>query len=80
MSSTWVESEQVKALGESSRLGPLVASDLGLVGTHQRAPADDVLAADDEPLDPVWPREDEPGDEILGASELEPVNGRPVGL
>ena len=49
------------------------ASDLRLVGAHERASADDVLAADDEPLDAVRPGEDEPRDEVLGAAELEPV-------
>jgi hypothetical protein len=47
--------------------------DLALVGPHKMAVADDLLAADVETLDSVGAREDEPGDEIVGTAELEPV-------
>jgi len=47
--------------------------DLGLVGPHEMALADDFLAADVETIDSVGPREDEPGDEIVGAAELQAV-------
>jgi hypothetical protein len=49
------------------------ASDLLLGGTDEPAVADDVLAADDQPVDRVRGREDEPRDEVLGAAELEAV-------
>ena len=52
--------------------------DLRLVGARRAAVADDVLAADDEQVDAVRAGEDDPGDEVVGASELEPV-GAPDG-
>ena len=44
---------------ESSRLEPMEARDLVLVGTGEGAVVDDELAADVQPLDPVRRREDE---------------------
>ena len=54
------------------------ASDLLLVGAHEPAVADDLLAADVEPVDAVRRREDEARDGVGGAGELEPV-GAPDG-
>src|SRR5882762_9298247 len=48
--------------------------DLMLVGPDDVSVADDLLAADVQAIDSVRPREDEPGDEILGSAELEPVS------
>ena len=45
-----------------------------LVGPDEPAAADDVLAADDEAVDAVRPREHEPGDGIGRAAELQPVD------
>ena len=67
-----------RSRGESSRLDAMGASDLGLVGAHERAATDDVLAADDEAVDPVRAGQDEPGDGVVCAAELEPV-GAPDG-
>ena len=49
------------------------ARNVALVGTDERPVADDVVAADDEPVDTMRPREDEAGHRVGGASELEPV-------
>ena len=49
------------------------ARDLALVGTHERAAADDELAADVEAIDAVCAGEDEPGDRIGRASCRERV-------
>ena len=54
------------------------ARDLALVGTHERAAADDELAADVEAVDSMRAGEDEAGDRICGAGQLEPVR-RPHG-
>ena len=58
------------------------ASDLRLIGANERATAHDVDSADDEPVDAVRAGEDESGERVDGAAELEPI-GRPdreVGL
>src|SRR6185437_12239138 len=47
--------------------------DLALLGPDKVAVTHDFFAVDVEAIDPVWPREDEPGDEIVGTAELEPV-------
>ena len=51
----------------------MLARDLVLVGPDEAPVAHDLLAADDQPVDAVRGREDEPRDGILGAAELEPV-------
>ena len=66
-------SRRRRSCGESSRLHPMGTRDLVLVRMDESAAAHDVLALDDEPIDPVRRREDEPGDRILGAAELEAV-------
>jgi hypothetical protein len=43
------------------------------VGVHESPAPHDVLALDDEPLDPVGRREDEAGNRVRRASELEPT-------
>ena len=47
--------------------------DLAFIGPDKVTVTHDLLAADVEAIDPMWPGEDEPGDEIVGAAELEPV-------
>ena len=47
---------------ESSRLDPMVPRDLLLVRPHEPAVADDLFAADIEPVDAVRGRQDEAGD------------------
>jgi hypothetical protein len=47
--------------------------DLGFIGQNEVAVSYDLLAADIETIDSMGPREDEPGYEIVGAAELEPV-------
>ncbi|MGH3105259.1 MAG: hypothetical protein ACRDN6_14305, partial [Gaiellaceae bacterium] len=54
------------------------ARNLVLVGANELAVSDDVLAADDEPVDAVRPRQHEGGHRVVGAAELEPV-GAPDG-
>ena len=49
------------------------ASDLLLGGTDEAAVAHDVLTADQQPVNTVRSRQDEPGHEILGPSELQAV-------
>ncbi len=49
------------------------ARDLALVGAHERPVANDLVAADDQPVDAMRPREDEPGDRVGGPAELETV-------
>ena len=61
------------SLPEPRRLAPVLAGDLRLVGTDELAVADDVAAADEQPVDPVRGREDEARDGVVGAAELEPV-------
>jgi hypothetical protein len=56
----------------------MVTRDLRLVGSDERSAAHDVVATDDEAIDPVWRREDEARNEILGSSELKAV-GSPDG-
>src|SRR6266511_4680624 len=51
----------------------MLARDLHLVGADEMPVAHDWLAADVEPVDAVRPREDEPGDQVAGAAELESV-------
>src|SRR6266516_3185723 len=46
---------------------------LALVGPDEVAVANDLLASDVETIDSLRSREDEPGDEIVGTTELEPV-------
>jgi hypothetical protein len=43
---------------------------LTLIGPDELAVADDFLAADVETIDSVGPREDEPGNEVVGTAEL----------
>ena len=64
---------EAHCLPQPSRLFAVLAGDLLLVCAHERAAADDVLAVDDEPVDPVRAAEHEVRDEIVGASELEAV-------
>ena len=52
----------------------MFASDLALVGADEPSAADDLLAADVEPVDAMGRREDEARDAILGAAELERLN------
>ncbi len=47
------------------------ASDLLLVGAHEPAVADDLLAADVEPVDAVRPGEDERAGRWAGSDKLE---------
>jgi len=54
-------------------LHPLCASDLCLVGADERAAADDILTAHDQPVDAMGCGEDESGDGILRPSELEDI-------
>ena len=62
------EPSRLRAMGrERSRLSS---------GANERASAHDVLAPDDEPVDPVRAGEDEPRDGVVGPAELQPV-GRP---
>ena len=56
----------------------MVPRDLLLVGPDEPAVADDLVAADVEPVDPMRCRQDEAGDRIGRAGELEPV-GAPHG-
>jgi hypothetical protein len=56
-------------------MGP---GDLRLVGSHERSPAYDVVALDDEPVDAMRRGENEAGNRVLGAAELEAV-GAPDG-
>ena len=63
---------------ESSRLDAVRASDLRLVGPHERPAAHDLLAADDQPVDAVRSREDEARDQIVRSAELETI-GPPDG-
>jgi hypothetical protein len=51
----------------------VLARNLLLVGSQKRAAVHDLLAADVEPIDPMRPREDEAGDQVLGAAELERI-------
>src|SRR5437763_9612136 len=51
----------------------VLARDLLLVGMDERAAADDLLAADQQAVDPVRRREDEAGERVVGAAELEAV-------
>src|SRR5581483_1171330 len=61
-------------LREPRRLPAVLAGDLLLVGANQAAAADDLLATDVQPVDPVRRRQDEPGDRVrLRAPELEAV-------
>ena len=72
----------MRSRSESSRLDPMGTRDLGLVGPDERTAAHHVLAADDQPLDPMRGREHETGDQVVGASELQPAGtpDRKVGL
>src|SRR5439155_10975672 len=47
--------------------------DLAVIGTDEVAVADDLLAPDVEAIHSVGSREDEPGDEIVGATELQAI-------
>jgi hypothetical protein len=47
--------------------------DRALIGPDKVAVTHDFFAVDVEAIDPVRPREDEPGDEIVRTAELEPV-------
>ena len=51
----------------------MLPRDLGLVGADERAVPHDVGTGDEQPVDAVRPREDQTGDRIRGARELEPV-------
>src|SRR5437879_4992675 len=62
-----------RSSGESCRLDAMFLRDLAFVGPEQVAVADDLVAPDIEPVDSMGAREDEPGDKIFGAAELEPV-------
>ena len=56
----------------------MLPRDVGLICAHECAVAYDVLASDDEPIDAVRRREDEPGHRIARPAELEHV-GPPDG-
>ena len=51
----------------------MLLRDLGFVGAHEPALAHDVLAGDHQPVDAMRAAEDEAGDRVVGAGELEPV-------
>src|SRR2546425_3375381 len=53
----------------------MLAGDLALVGADEVPVTDDLLARDIEPIDAMRAGEDEAGDGIGGAAELEPVGG-----
>ena len=52
--------------------------ELPFVCTNEVAVVDDFLSADEEAIDPMWACEDEPRDQIVGATELQAV-GSPDG-
>ena len=59
--------------GKAACLRAVLAGDLVLFGPDEPAVADDVLAADEQPVDAMRCREHEPGHAILGAAQLEAV-------
>ena len=69
VSSTWVE----RSCRESFRLAAMLARDLVLVGADEVPVANDLLAADDQPVDAMRAREDEPRNRVGGPAELETV-------
>ena len=60
-------------LREPCGLDSVCACDLRLVGAHERTPAHDVLAADDETVDAMWPGEHQRRHEVVRTAELEAV-------
>jgi hypothetical protein len=58
---------------EALGFAAVLAGDLPLVCPHEMAVADDLLASDVQPVDPVRCGEDEAGDQIVRPAELEPV-------
>src|SRR5206468_7721061 len=63
-----------RSCGESFRLAALLASDLSLVAAREVAVPHDLRSADVEPVDAVRAGEDQAGDRIRGAAELEAVD------
>ena len=51
----------------------MVARNLLLVDVNERASADDIFDADEQPVDAVRPGEDEVRDEVVGSAELQAV-------
>src|SRR5207247_2671886 len=66
-------SRPTRSWRESSRVDTMLAGDLVLVGVRQATVADNLFAADVEPVDAVRPGEHEPAHGIGGATELESV-------
>src|SRR5262249_31900952 len=66
-------SRRKRSWRESSRLRPMCARDLALVGRDEGAVPHDIGSFDHEAVDAVWRREDETRDDVLGAAEFEPV-------
>src|SRR5207247_899124 len=58
---------------EPPGLFAVLGGDLLLARSDEAPAAHDVRAADDQAIDAVRAREDEVGDGVLGAAELEPV-------